>query len=488
MTGRINIILLVFAVCFVSCTRDESVFPAHPGGQLEEQTLVSVLSGKSYTPEEFTEALGSPSMNGLLEYIMPESLTFAKVLWTAKLLTRLPALDRQFAQEAGKGAFDRRCWELQSYTFSYRSWTVDGREVVMSGRVTFPNNKTEGISHQVKTLSLHSHQALLNPDCAPSENLMYMPLRALWDSAVIEPDFQQFGINYKKEYGGFGSPVTLARQLTDCIIAALEVMRMHGVTLSPDGYTTNWGSSQGGWVPLCFARYYETEAPEWFRSAIRLRSTFTGEGACEFPGFILDYVCAHPELLPVEINMLIAYFYAFTPEQLGGYTPEDFVAPWLNEKKIELGGGRKINLLEAISMGIRDYDEQFDNLSSLQQVLAPDLLHPDGSLNTSSPKYRAWANWLNANQNYSGWNPSHPIYMASCRDDVVIPFAYVEKNYNTLSDYGNNPNVMLAEVGSIGNQPIGGFDPHFIIAFLMQINMACVEEPEDMMKVYKPIQ
>ena len=250
-------LLPLLTVFFASCQSDDIVVPVSPA-ELKKQTLVSVLSEHSYTPQQFVDALGAPTMTAIMEYIYPESPVLAKILEEAKLLSRLPELDKQFAQEVGVGPFGTRRWEFQSYVFSYRSWTVDGREILMSGRVTFPNNKVEGIDHQVKTLSLHSHQALLGADCAPSENLMYMPLRALWDSAVIEPDYQQFGINYKKEYCGYGAPAVLARQLADCVTAALEIMRMHGVTLAPDGYTTNWGNSQGGWTTLAFAQYYET--------------------------------------------------------------------------------------------------------------------------------------------------------------------------------------------------------------------------------------
>ena len=480
------LLLPLFAIFFASCNSDDIVVPVSPA-ELKKQTLVNVLSEQSYSPQQFVDTLGAPTMTAIMEYIYPEFPVLAKILEEAKLLSRLPELDKQFVQEVGVGPFGTRRWEFQSYVFSYRSWTVDGREILMSGRVTFPNNKVEGIDHQVKTLSLHSHQALLGADCAPSENLMYMPLRALWDSAVIEPDYQQFGINYKKEYCGYGAPAVLARQLADCTTAALEVMRMHGVTLAPDGYTTNWGNSQGGWTTLAFAHYYETEAPDWFRNAIRLRSTFTGEGPCDVPSFLLDYACAHPELLDTEANLLIAYFYAFRRDQLGGYSAEDFVAPWLNEKKFELEDGRKISLLQAISMGVRDYDEYFSNLVSLQQIFAADLFNPDGSMNTNCHKYETWAKWLRANNNFFGWNPGLPIYLAHCKDDVVVPYESVERLYNDLSGYGNNPLVHLAEVPSIGKKPIRGFDPHYIISFLMQVQMACVKEPEDMMNIYIPV-
>ena len=479
--------LSLAAVCFASCKTDNAETPTAKTAELQEQTLVSVLSEESYTPQQFVDALGAPTITLIMKYLYSEFPAISKALDGLQVMSRLPELDRMFAKEVGTGPAGARQWELQSYTFSYRSWTVDGREIVMSGRVTFPNNKVEGIDHQVKTLSIHSHQALLGPDFAPSVSLMFMPMRALWNSAVIEPDYQQYGINYGNEYCGYGSPDVLARQLADCTTAALEVMRMHGVTLAPDGYTTNWGNSQGGWATISFARYYETEAPEWFRNALRLRSTFTGEGPCDIPAFLMNYACSHPELLPTELSLLVGYFSAFSPEQLGGYSPEDFVAPWLNVKEYQIADGRKISLLQAISMEIRDFDPNFYELNDLQQAFAPDMFHPDGRFNTDSPKYQAWAQWLRKYNDFSGWTPEHPIYLAHCKQDRIIPYECVEMLYNTLSDNGANPDIHLANVPPVGKDDFGGFDAHFIIAFIMQLQMACMKEPEDMMKIYTPV-
>ena len=131
------LLLPLFAIFFASCNSDDIVVPVSPA-ELKEQTLVNVLSEHSYTPQQFVDALGAPTMTAIMEYVYPKSPVFAKILEDARLLSRLPELDKQFAQEVGVGPFGTRRWELQSYVFSYRSWTVDGREILMSGRVTFP--------------------------------------------------------------------------------------------------------------------------------------------------------------------------------------------------------------------------------------------------------------------------------------------------------------------------------------------------------------
>ena len=90
---------------------------------------------------------------------------------------------------------------------------------------------------------------------------MYVPLKVMWDSVVIEPDLQKWGITHGIEFDGGGSAMHMARQLADCTVAALEIMQQHGVSLAPDGYTTNWGGSQGSMPTLYFDKWYDTEAP-----------------------------------------------------------------------------------------------------------------------------------------------------------------------------------------------------------------------------------
>ena len=458
--------------------------------ELSEKALVSILTESHYAPNEFAEALGAPSMTALLEEMVPGVLPWAQALMKAKVLSHLPALDRQFAKECGTSLLDKRCWEIQSYTFSYRSFTADGREQVLSGRVTFPRSKEDGIAHQVQSLSLHIHQALLSPDCAPSENLMYMPLQALWDTAVIEPDLQVWGITHGAESDGAECAIGTARQLADCTVAALEVMRQHGVTLSPDGYTTNWGSSQGANATLVFAKWYELEAPQWFKDALRLKSTFAGEGTVAFPSYILSRIIPYPEQFPSMISFIAAYFYPYSHEQLGGYDPDEFFVPWLVERKVQLKDGREVSYMKAASMHLDELPDwdKVQEINTLDQFFAADMLTPDGKLDENSPKTRAWFSCLAKHNDYFAWEPKHPVYMAHSPEDDLVPYDSVEKLYKDISNNGQNPQVHLLSVPAVEGKLINSnLGIHYYTSFVMSINMACAKDPEDMTLLYRPV-
>lgn len=483
----IHILPVFFLFLTVSCNKDEVSGGAREKyEQIEQSTLVSVLKESAYTPEDFIESLGSPSFSDIIGKLAPQVLGIANNIGKIKLQTHLPSLDRMFAEEAGTDADGSRRWQIESYTFSYSSHLADGEERVLSGRVTFPNNTVAGIPHKVKTLSLHSHQALMYPDWAPSENLMFMPLRALWNSAVIEPDFQNFGINHGLVPDGNGSPQAMSRQLADCVTAALEIMRQRGVSLAPEGYSTNWGSSQAAAVPLLFAKYYETKAPEWFREAVRLRSSYTGEGALILSD-VIPYYCSHPENFSFSYYYMCGYASGFSRKQLGGYVAAEIMSPWLSNTHVEVDG-KDYTFLDAASKGLVSANHPArPDLTSLDMVISPDMVLADGSMDYDHPKTQAFINCLAKAGDLCGWTPRNPIYIAHSPEDMALPYDYSYRAYLKLSNQQRNTQVHMITIPSTGNLSgllDGAAGLHALISTLMLLNMSCVEEPEDMMEVY----
>ncbi len=454
---------------------------------VQAHTLVTVLKNEGYTPEEFVAHLGAPSFSAMTAGISPQINAIAKSMAMSKLQTHLPTLDKMFADEVGIEGDGTRRWHIESYTFTYRSQSVDGQEQVLSGRVTFPNNKVSGTPHQVKSLSLHTHQALMGADWAPSENLMLMPLRTLWNSAVIEPDFQNYGVGHGVLPDGNGSPKGLSRQLTDCTLAALEVMRLHGVSLADDGYTTSWGSSQTAAVPLLFAKYYETEAPEWFRKAVRLHSTYVGEGPLDLSDAVPNYYCKHPEHFRFSYFYVAGYLSGFSAQQLGGYQAAELLAPWLSTTHVTVDG-KDYTFLDAIAKALISASHPArPELKTLDQVISPDMVTPDGQLDQNSPKTQAFLACLKAAGNLDNWAPKLPIYIGHSPEDPALPHEYSYRVYQKLSNNGQNPQVHMLDVRNTGQLSAVLGDAasmHGLISILMLLNMSCVELPADMATVY----
>lgn len=454
--------------------------------ELSEKTLVAVLTENHYSPGQFADSLGSPSFKKLLKDIKPYAPWGMKMLTTTAVFLHVSKLNRLFAKECGRGWFAKRCWEIQSYTFTYRSRTVDGRDVILSGRVTFLNNREAGIPHQARTISLHTHQAFFDPSWAPSQNLMYVPLKVMWDSVVIEPDLQKWGVTHGIESDGGGSAVQMARQLADCTVASLEIMRQHGVTLAPDGYTTNWGSSQGAMPTLYFDKWYDTEAPQWFKEALRLRASYIAEGVTIMPE-LTKFNYRNGQDFPLKPVTSVGYLKAFTPEQLGGYKPQEFVPQWWNDTKFQVNG-REISFFDAVCHYIPEgMFPLSDTLDSYAGLVAPDMLTPDGQVDMNCPKIQAWLECQQVHNDMSNWTPEHAIYIAHCPTDEMLPYQYAYNQYLAISNNGQNPNVHMLNIPANRFASMGGMKPHFIIAFMAQVMMAFAENPESMQSLYKAV-
>ncbi len=454
--------------------------------ELSEKTLVAVLTENHYSPGQFADSLGSPSFKKLLKDIKPYAPWGMKMLTTTAVFLHVSKLNRLFAKECGRGWFAKRCWEIQSYTFTYRSRTVDGRDVILSGRVTFLNNRDACIPHQARTISLHTHQAFFDPSWAPSQNLMYVPLKVMWDSVVIEPDLQKWGVTHGIESDGGGSAVQMARQLADCTVAALEIMRQHGVTLAPDGYTTNWGSSQGAMPTLYFDKWYDTEAPQWFKEALRLRASYIAEGVTIMPE-LTKFNYRNGQDFPLKPVTSVGYLKAFTPEQLGGYKPQEFVPQWWNDTKFQVNG-REISFFDAVCHYIPEgMFPLSDTLDSYAGLVAPDMLTPDGQVDLNCPKIQAWLECQQVHNDMSNWTPEHAIYIAHCPTDEMLPYQYAYNQYLAISNNGQNPNVHMLNIPANRFASMGGMKPHFIIAFMSQVMMAFAENPESMQRLYKAV-
>jgi hypothetical protein len=278
----------------------------------------------------------------------------------------------------------------------------------------------------------------------------------------------------------------MARQLADCIVAALEIMRQHGISLAPEGFTTNWGSSQNAIPTLMFAKWYDTEAPQWFKEALRLRSTFSEEGAADLTR-MMQYSYQHPEDIDTNFILLLSYFKGFTPEQLGGYKPEEFVPQWHLDTKFQVDG-REISFMDATCLYYPQLtDPYYTKIKSFDQVFAPDMLTEDGKVDLDSPKMRVWMSCIKKYNNLDDWVPQHAVYLAHCPKDDMIPYEESYNLYLTLSQQRQNPRVHMLAAPAMRLIPRGGLKPHFIMAFAGQLLMTFVEKPEDMRWFFKPV-
>ena len=498
------LLIAVLTLFTVSCKDDEAPVTDTPEEKSDEGLLRSVLKSEAYDPETFMMAvMPKEQFTEILDGV-PNLHPFVEAAMRVKAFPNLLLLDDLFRKETGSNDRLSRQWQMESYVFTYLSTAIDGSEVLLSGRVTFPNrldsgreqgkNTAQGAVHEVQTLSLSTHPAVFTPAWQPFESLSLFTLRGFLNSAVIEPDLQGLGINRGQQYFPIFGTAALARQLADCVSAALEVMEQRGVRLAADGYTTNWGGSLMASTTLRFHQYYETEAPPAFREAVRLRSTFIASNIRDEVDAVLADLQAGVNILGNFRNIFIALC-ALSPQQLRGYQVSDFLSERAMTEPIAMDG-KQVTLYESLTLKdavivAKDFVSKMEEEWSVDQIVAPDMLTPEGKLDPTSPKMVAIREILNEMNETSAYSPTLPLYLCQNKKDELFKESDFQRFCDELSQGGTNPNVHKGDI------PIPEFADylmelasfqvyHFVTYFLALMEMATAETPEEVFYFLNP--
>lgn len=442
-TGHVKKIAVFLAVlCVAGCQErldpKDPKDPTDPTAPTEQESttldgrLVEILSTQYSDPDSLMSAPFSPDtpvLNTLKELLTP--------LYLKSVQERKVQLDRVFQSRVGLTPDGHRQWRVESHYFTYRTQSARGEDIVLSGRVIFPNNTVEGVPHSVKALILESHQAG-DAGITSETQRELKSLLALSDAAIILPDFQGYGTTLGQETYCFVSSEVLARQLADCTLAALDVMSQRDVTLAPYGYTLNQGESQGAVVPIAFARWYETKAPQSFKDQIRLRATLSALGPQDFAAMTW-YLSDHQENNAILVARIAVSLPALSEQMLEGYAATDFYSDAVKNTMVEsmpyyeAAGKHEYNIFGT--------EKDAPKLEKLAEILAPDMLTENGRLDAQSPKTQAFMRILAQQNPLTDWTPSLPIYFVSCPQDDAITHEISHDTYRTLSAYGSNPSV-----------------------------------------------
>lgn len=440
------ICLVILAAGLISCS-DRLVGDGEVYNTLNGQ-LVQITSGHFTNPDSLYSGVASSSNPELTQLLMA---AMGPLLDNSAQKLK-EKMDKMFEGKVGLTKDGQRQWQLETYEFTYRTISAQEEPIVLSGTVTFPNNTVEGVNHDIKFIDLMSHAAGVEE----SRSLLGggYTQRALNNAAIIEPDFQGYGVSRGRDVYSFVSSRVLARQLADCALAALDVMHQRGVFLASYGYTLNQGTSQGAVIPIAFARWYETQAPQYFKDQFRLRATLSCNGPQDFASMFW-YMSSHPDFNAMLCHRMVISLSALSSEQLGGYKAQDFLSDAARNAVVTVDG---VSMPYYEAVGKYEYntwgtEKNAPSTHSLSDILAPDMLTSKGELDPQSAKTQAFMRILSEQNPLYGWSPTIPIYMIHCPQDNAIPYETVHDYYDALSARGSNTNVRF---GNLRLLPLSG--------------------------------
>ena len=474
--ARIHWLSLFIIACLVAACHDDDQSNIAPA---DKETYYATTDSLALSPMEMADAISeSPYWNVIYE-VVPGSQTVVRQALRLLWKRRMSDMDALFQEEADNRADEVMYpWQVESYVYRYLSLSAKGEEIILSGRVSFPRSTRSTLPHQVQTLSIYHHHVLESNSNAPSNCLSPLLSRTLFNSAVIEPDYEGYGASAGRPHCGSSFDV-LARQAMDGVMAALEVMRQHGVTLADDGYSTSWGVSLGAPPAMAFARYYDMQATARQRQAIRLNACYAAGG----PFLIhrmLDYMDEHPDYNPLLMQQMLKFLNALPASELGGYAHYEFCPEWVMTTMVEYEGQQytMYQFLQYVGSEMMLFHGLTDNpFNTLANIFASDMTTPDGHLDRSNPKMQVVMKLFEKLSNWSGWTPKTSVYMAHAEKDDQMPYSQAMELYEQLAARSNRIHFQTDKIHWIIQKT--GL-AHIIYSGQKVLQMSITERPEEM--------
>ncbi|MBQ9546713.1 MAG: hypothetical protein IJU90_05455 [Bacteroidales bacterium] len=410
-----------------ACSKDDNdSTPAQPS--------VNVFASERYTLQQLVEEAGRGRY--IQSYLGDNETVLALVENVLKGMSdrRSYRIDTIFANRENVPLNQyKRDWHIESHLFTYHSVSSTGEPTVLSGRVTFPT-ADDGNGHRVGSLSLYVHH-YIGTAIAPTKAVSPLTLRTVYNSAVIEPDLQGYGVDDAHIFCGFDNE-TQARQMKDCLFAAIEVMRQHGVTLADDGYTTAWGYSLATPAVMSFIRLHDQTFSQSERQTIRLHSAFVGGAPMRLDQMLL-YFNQHPEFDVQLMRYSIPFLSAMPQSIFGNYQLSDFAADWMHNYTISKEG-QTCTFFYGLTHfnGTTSLWPDTYSYSKLNNILASDMFNADSSFNFSNPKCVSLFSIMTRLSDWGSWSPSVDVYASHGTNDDRMPYDQDRATFDRMGKGG----------------------------------------------------
>lgn len=434
----ISLVLTLTFLGFCSCSKD-SVLPVVTQDGDPQNYFVAVTDSSLFTTIDdlvYYIAQSNGDELGLSTYIL-EALYSGQIYEIAK---------RNYIDV---GITPEGDWKLQfeRYNFTYNSVDVNGKPIVLSGAVIFPNN-VPGTSrnYELDNITLFSpYHVAKNSSCVTMSGSPAM-LRVLFNSMVVIPDTQGYGASYGTRQPYFESAAT-ARQAIDCELAAIELANMHKVGMCKTYGTYNIGSSLGAMTTMAVQKLLETTEPLAVRSLIRLKSSFCSCAPLDLNA-VLKYhasnlIITNPMLLALVMNSV----YYSNQNVFEGYTIENFMSNDFNMTHVRLGGVdySLMSMMESLKYDALTINAEYllNGLVSASTILSDSVYR--GFAEGRDNKLCNLIKQINdANNPALGWTPETDILIEHSQNDDYIPYSSTFGAYEKLK-YGKsgaeNPKV-----------------------------------------------
>ena len=329
-------------------------------------------------------------------------------------------------------AFSMNWWKrhkatFRAISFTYPSVSPQGDSIMLSGLVTLPVLK----GNTPQRMLVYHRLTCTSNRIAPSNSLPIEAVLSADNTICVFPDYYGCGVTEGKPLP-FVALNYHARCATDCVLAALNIVRDNGIVLDSSFYTWNTGFSQGAGYALAMHKYIENTLPDSLSRRINLRWTLCYGGVYS-PLSLYEAAISSGDMgstPSVYLQSLRGLFVAHG-ECMDGLSIRDY----LSDKALE---SRLDSILLTDDDGLWDLADRLDGRDESRNPA--DYFAPE-ALDTATTLYKKMATAFSLDDCGTGWHPRAKVVLCHSKDDNAIPFWLTAQTQSQLG--GTDGNAVL---------------------------------------------
>lgn len=405
MKKSLLLLSIVSAFFFTGCNGDPNSIP---DSKLYKKA--TVYEKYSYTPAEFGKFLGH-SFDDYCNYLsdklpIPELLSYSFGVFVDN---HRSIIDEIVAAETGfKVSEVQDKWSFCRYNYKYETTSYTGEPITLSAALIVPAVNITDFKHTISAISLCPPHMAIEDGYGPTTTGTVLMGRAVYNHAVIVPDFQGRGVTSGMTYSCLHT-YDHATQAIDAVFAAKSLLEDLGYKFKDGIELYNVGVSEGGEKSYVIHKRIENDLTDNERKALNLKHNYAANGSIDHVQYVKDKVgrveyTGDQEDFEESMEILKDAFECLTPEEKRGYESSVFYSTA--------------------------------------------ILNPDGkTVNAEHPAVIALEDAMKRNNITYNWDPKSPLCLVGSTDDTTIEVnhhavpAYEMLKYHP--DWSANKNVEL---------------------------------------------
>lgn len=313
---------------------------------------------------------------------------------------------------------------FRAISFEYPSVSPKDDTIMLSGLVTIPI-----INDNRPTSVLVYHRIMASSyKITPSTSMPIEAVLTADNTVCVFPDYYGCGITEGEPFA-YTALNYHARCATDCVLAALRIIKDEGIELNDNYYTWNVGYSQGGGYALAVHKYIETSLPDSLSKLINLKWSLCGDGVyVPIELYKNALVTTNMGSTPaIYLKGLQSIFYIHQ-DCLGDFQMCDFFSDEALNVKLD-------SLLQVYDESLWD---MCNRIGKLVENPNPKQYFSQMALDTHSILFKSMTNAFNLDDCATGWHPHSPVVLYHSKKDNCIPFQHTLETYSMLTDDNGN--------------------------------------------------